>query len=116
MIPEDFNGFFKIPLSKTFKIYDKIKKSDDEPFVIHFYRRENESRIRGLKDKMVQDFIPKEIQGRELAGINQRKQQQDTEVGLDPRRLRRLPEDNEEAAVPSNLQQITRRLRQDINQ
>jgi hypothetical protein len=80
------------------------------------WRRENESRIRGLKDKMVQDFIPKEIQGRELAGINQRKQQQDTEVGLDPRRLRRLPEDNEEAAVPSNLQQITRRLRQDINQ
>lgn len=80
------------------------------------WRRENESRIRGLKDRMVQDFIPKEIQGRELAGINQRKQQQDTEVGLDPRRLRRLPEDNEEAAIPSNLQQITRRLRQNINQ
>ena len=80
------------------------------------WRRENESRIRGLKDRMVQDFIPKEIQGRELAGINQTKQQQDTEVGLNLRRLRRLPEDNEEAAIPSNLQQITRRLRQNINQ
>jgi hypothetical protein len=80
------------------------------------WRRENESRIRGLKDRMVQDFIPKEIQGRELAGINQGKQQQDTEAGLNLRRLRRLPEDNEEAAIPSNLQQITRRLRQNINQ
>lgn len=58
MIPEDFNGFFKIPLSTTFKIYDKIKKSDDEPFVIHFYRRENESRTIG---EFIDSITPENI-------------------------------------------------------
>lgn len=80
-------------------------------------RRENESAIRNLKNQLVQDFIPKEIQPRELMGIDQnRRQEAGLEQGLSPRLLRKVPEDNEEIGTPQGLQAITRRLRQNINQ
>jgi len=80
-------------------------------------RRENESAIRNLKNQLVQDFIPKEIQPRELTGVIQsREQEAGMEQGLNPRLLRRVPEDNEEIGTPQGLQAITRRLRQNINQ
>lgn len=80
-------------------------------------RRENESAIRNLKNQLVQDFIPKEIQPRELTGVRQtREQEAGMEQGLSPKLLRRVPEDNEEIGTPQGLQAITRRLRQNINQ
>ena len=80
-------------------------------------RRENESAIRNLKNQLVQDFIPKEIQPRELTGVRQsREQEANLEQGLNPSLLRRVPEDNEEIGTPQGLQAITRRLRQNINQ
>jgi archaellum component FlaC len=81
------------------------------------WRRDNEGKIKNIKNQMVQNFIPKEIQGRELTGVRQTGEQQTgMEQGLSPRLLRRVPEDNEEIATPEGLQAITRRLRQNINQ
>ena len=79
------------------------------------WRRNTEQEIRGIKNQIVQDFIPREIQGRELEGVKQ-EQGQSMEDGLNPRLLRRSPEDNPAIISPTGLQQLTRRLRQNTNQ
>ncbi len=47
MVPDSFDGFFKINRNKTFKFFDKVGSSDEEPFVVYFYRRETEDRSIG---------------------------------------------------------------------
>jgi hypothetical protein len=78
------------------------------------WRRDNEGRIGQLKNRIVQDFIPKEITSRELLTPKQ-ETKVPTEEGLGLNRLRATPEDEEEIATPSNLQEIVRRKRQNTN-
>jgi len=78
------------------------------------WRRTNETRINQLKNQIVQDFIPKEITSRELLKPKQ-ETKVPTEEGLGLNRLRATPEDEEEIATPSNLQEIVRKRRQNIN-
>lgn len=114
----DKNGLRNIYLQELTNRFQQAKQaSESYKQQLEQWRRQNESAIRDLKNKMVQDFIPKEIQPRELMGINQnRRQETGMEQELSPRLLRRVPEDNEEIATPEGLQAITRRLRQNINQ
>ena len=78
------------------------------------WRRDNEGRIGQLQNRIVQDFIPKEITSRELLTPKQ-ETKAPTEEGLGLNRLRATPEDEEEIATPSNLQEIVRRRRQNTN-
>jgi len=78
------------------------------------WRRANESNINQLKNRIVQDFIPKEITSRELLRPKQ-ETKAPTEEGLGLNRLRATPEDEEDITTPSNLQQIVRRRRQNTN-
>jgi len=47
MTPENFDGFFKIKKTNTFKFYETIGESETEPFVVYFYRREDENKSIG---------------------------------------------------------------------
>lgn len=58
MIPEEFDGVFKINKSETFRFYEKINSSSDEPFIIHFYRRETEEKSLG---EFIDSLLPENI-------------------------------------------------------
>lgn len=115
MDKEDLNTTYINELTNRFQ--QAKQASENYKQQLEQWRRDNENKIRNIKNQMVQNFIPREIQGRELTGVRQTKEQQTgMEQGLSPRLLRRVPEDNEEIATPQGLQAITRRLRQNINQ
>lgn len=57
MIPEDFDGYFKIPITKTFKFYEKVD-SEKDPFTVYFYRRENENKSIG---EFIDSITPENI-------------------------------------------------------
>lgn len=115
MDKEDLNTTYINELTNRFQ--QAKQASENYKQQLEQWRRDNENKIRNIKNQMVQNFIPREIQGRELTGVRQtREQQTGIEQGLSPRLLRRVPEDNDEIATPEGLQAITRRLRQNINQ
>lgn len=58
MIPEDFDGFFKIKKTNTFKFYETIGESENDPFVVYFYRRETENKSIG---EFIDSITPENI-------------------------------------------------------
>jgi hypothetical protein len=58
MIPKDFDGSFKIPITNTFKFYEKVNSDVKDPFIIHFYRRENEIKSIG---EFIDSITPENI-------------------------------------------------------
>lgn len=58
MIPEDFDGYFKIPLTKTFKFYEKVDSDEKDPFTVYFYRRETENKSIG---EFIDSITPENI-------------------------------------------------------
>jgi hypothetical protein len=110
---EDLNNTYISELQARFEEAEsraKIMRDQAEQ-----WRRANESNINQLKNKIVQDFIPKEITTRELLKPKQETKTPTQEEGLALNRLRPVPEDEEEIATPSNLQEIVRRRRQNTN-
>ena len=79
------------------------------------WRRDNEGRIGQLQNRIVQDFIPKEITSRELITPKQETKAPAEEGGLGLNRLKPTPEDEEELATPSGLQDILRRRKENNN-
>jgi hypothetical protein len=109
---EDLNNTYISELQAAFEEAERETKSLRDQ--AEQWRRDNEGRIGQLKNRIVQDFIPKEITSRELLKPKQ-ETKVPTEEGLGLNRLRATPEDEEEIATPSNLQEIVRRRRQNTN-
>jgi hypothetical protein len=109
---EDLNNTYISELQAAFEEAERETKSLRDQ--AEQWRRDNEGRIGQLKNRIVQDFIPKEITSRELLKPKQ-ETKAPAEEGLGLNRLRATPEDEEEIATPSNLQEIVRRRRQNNN-
>jgi hypothetical protein len=116
----EFERIDKEQLNNTYisELQARFEQAESEAKVLRDqaeqWRRANESNINQLKNRIVQDFIPKEITSRELLKPKQ-ETKAPTEEGLALNRLRPTPEDEEEIAAPSNLQEIVRRRRQNTN-
>jgi hypothetical protein len=110
---EDLNNTYISELQARFAQAENEAKSLRDQ--AEQWRRDNEGRIGQLKNRIVQDFIPKEITSRELLKPKQKTTAPTEEEGLALNRLRPAPEDEEEIATPSNLQEIVRRRRQNTN-
>jgi hypothetical protein len=110
---EDLNNTYISELQAAFEEAERETKNLRDQ--AEQWRRDNEGRIGQLKNRIVQDFIPKEITSRELLKPKQKTTAPTEEEGLALNRLRPAPEDEEEIAAPSNLQEIVRRRRQNTN-
>ena len=110
---EDLNNTYISELQARFAQAENEAKSLRDQ--AEQWRRDNEGRIGQLKNRIVQDFIPKEITSRELLKPKQKTTAPTEEEGLALNRLKATPEDEEEIAAPSNLQEIVRRRRQNTN-
>jgi hypothetical protein len=110
---EQLNNTYISELQARFEQVESQAKSLREQ--AEQWRRDNESRINQLQNKIVQDFIPREITPKELLKPRQQTSAPTEEGGLGLNRLRATPEDEEEITTPSGLQEILRRRRQNTN-
>jgi len=110
---EQLNNTYISELQARFEQVESQAKSLREQ--AEQWRRDNESRINQLQNKIVQDFIPREITPKELLKPKQQTSAPTEEGGLGLNRLRATPEDEEEITTPSGLQEILRRRRQNTN-